>query len=156
MSRIRDALGWSGTDFTVTLFVVTSSPAPLSLGFEIGTVRPSSVGTFVLEDEDRVLGGLQTYEYDLLFNALPTELESYLRECLRQACSGGARFAWLAFEGTFSFEYILAEEFANQIYGVCVAGSEPVVVVDDSILASSEWKDDLRRMREEVWHSLAT
>jgi len=150
MSRILDALGWSGAGFTVNLFVVTSASAPLPLGFETGTVHPTSVRTYVLEDENRVLGGLQTYEYDLQFETLPPALESYLGECLRQACSGSARVAWLAFEGSFDFGYILAEPVADQIYGICVAGGAPVVVLDDSTLGSSAWKDKLSRLREAV------
>lgn len=153
MGRIRDVLGWSGVDFMVSVFVVTDSPAPLALDFETGNIRPPSVRTYVLEDEDRALGGLQTYEYDLRFDALPQELKSYLGECLRQACSGGARFAWLAFEGSFDFGYILAEEMADQIYGMCVAGREPVVILDDLTLGSSVWKDELSRLREAAWRA---
>jgi len=153
MSDILGALGWSGVDFMVSVFVVTNSPAPLALDFETGNIHPSSVRTYVLEDEGLVLGGLHTYEYDLRFDALPQQLESYVGECLRQACSGGTRFAWLAFEGSLSFGYILAEEVADQIYGICLAGSEPVVVLDDSTLASSVWKDEFSRLREAAWRA---
>jgi hypothetical protein len=153
MGRILEAIGWTGTGYTVILFVVTSSPTPLSLDFETETVHPSSVRIYILEDENQVLGGLHTHEYDLRFEELPRELGLYLGDCLRQACTGGAGFAWLAFEGSFNFDYILNDQVADQIYGICAAGSEPIVVLDDAIQASSAWKDELSRLREAVWRS---
>jgi len=100
-----------------------------------------------LEDEDRVLGGLRTYEYALDFKELPGELRSYLEECLRQACDGGAKLAWLGFEGSFSFDYLLADQVADQIYGVCTANGELLVALDDATLTSDSWKVELSRFR---------
>jgi hypothetical protein len=148
VNHIVDALGWSGSGYTVNVFVVTDSPTPPLPRFETGTMHPSSVRSYYLEDEERVLGGLRTYEYDLDFKELPGELRSYLEECLRQACDGGAKLAWLGFEGSFSFDYLLADQVADQIYGVCATGSEPTVVLDDATLVSASWKTELSRFRE--------
>jgi hypothetical protein len=149
-SIIRDALGWKGSGYTVSVFVVTGSPAPPPLRFETEAVRPSSVWTYPLEDEGRVLGGLRTYEYDLSFEELPRELRSYLEDCLRQACDGGATLAWLAFEGSFSFEYILTDEVADQIYGVCATSRGPVVALDDATRESASWKAELGEFRKSL------
>jgi hypothetical protein len=147
LSIVLDALGWSGSGYTVSVFVVTDSPAPPLLRFETETVHPSLVRTYFLEDEERVLGESHTYEYDLNFTELPPELRSYLEECLRQACDGGAKLAWLGFEGSFSFDYLLADQVADQIYGVCTASGELLVALDDATLTSDSWKAELSRLR---------
>lgn len=144
---IRDALGWRGSGYTINVFVVTDSPAPPPLRFETEAVRPSSVRSYYLEDEERVLGGLRTYEYALDFEELPRELRSYLEDCLRQACDGGAKLAWLAFEGSFSFEYILADEVADQVYGVCATNRGPVLALDDATREGDSWKVELGKFR---------
>jgi len=150
VSRTFDALGWSGSGYTVSVFVVVDSLTPPPLRFETETVRPFSVRTYYLEDEEHVLGGLRTYEYDLSFKELPRGLRSYLEDCLRQACDSGAKLAWLAFEGSFSFEYILTNEVADQIYGVCATNSKPVVALDDAMRESTPWKAELNRFRESL------
>ncbi len=150
VNHIVDALGWSGSGYTVNVFVVTDSPTPPLLRFENGTVRPTSVRSYYLEDEERVLGGLRTYEYALDFKELPGELPSYLEECLRQACDGGAKLAWLGFEGSFSFDYLLADQVADQIYGVCTASGELLVALDDATLTSDSWKAELSRLRADL------
>jgi len=147
VSIVIDALGWRGSGYTVSVFVVTDVSTPPHLRFETTTVRPSSVSAYFLEDEEHVLGESRTYVYDLEFEALPKDLPSYLDACLRQACNGGATLAWLGFEGSFSFEYILADEIADQVYGVCATGGEATVVLDDATLVSASWKAELRRLR---------
>ena len=147
-SRVPNALGWSGSGFTVSVFVATASLTALPLHFKTAAVRPSSIRAYFLEDEQRVLGELRTYEYDLHFAELPRELPSYLEECLRRACTGGAKLAWLAFEGSFSFDHLLTEDVADQIYGVCITDCEPRVVLDDATLDRAAWRSELAELRQ--------
>lgn len=147
VSRVTEALGWSGSGFTISLFLVADAPEPPSLDFGSDTTCPSSVHVYSLDDEKCMLGRLRVYEYDLQFNTLPTNLESYLEACLRQACDGSRRIAWLAFEGSFDFDFILADQVADQIYGVCVTDDEPTIALDDGVLTSLSWKTRLAQLR---------
>ncbi|MGA9762510.1 MAG: hypothetical protein WBQ14_08815 [Gaiellaceae bacterium] len=147
---MTDALGWTRCGFTVLVYVVTDSKSPLIVDFTVNGVTPQRTRSFLLEDEDCVLRGAHTYVYDLDFEQLPSELDSYLAEVLRRTCEAGANVSWMAFESTFSYEYILADEFADQIYGVCLPGRDPLLALKDAELKSIEWKKQLKTIRESV------
>ena len=78
----------------ITLFIVTESNAAPGLdGSTLGAMA-SSVPVYHLEDQAGVLSELNTYEYDLMFESMPEDLEAGLKDLLGEACSRGALVAW--------------------------------------------------------------
>jgi hypothetical protein len=70
-------------------------------------------------------------EYDFDFQASPVNLTPQLESCLHTACRNPGSVAWLAFEASFHFDHLLADDVANQVYGLCAYGDVPLVVVDE-------------------------
>ena len=67
MRTIADSLAWSGSGATLSMFVVSKSGAhldPPALSLE---PQPNRTGTYILDDEDHVLGGRRVVEYDFAF-----------------------------------------------------------------------------------------
>lgn len=150
VSRVSDALTWSGDRPVVSLFVVVDGKdKPIPPALESTDSTAATVRTYHLEDEQNVLIGFSMYEYDLELDEIPPDLEAFLSELLRRACDIG-RVAWVGFEGSFDFEHLLVDEVADQIFGVCVCGSEPEVALKGSVLDSDEWKATLRVVRSSL------
>ncbi|MFD0364876.1 hypothetical protein ACFQZZ_25850 [Nocardia sp. GCM10030253] len=53
----------------------------------------------------------------------------------------------MAFEGAFHFDHLLTDEVADQIYGLCVNGRDPVVTWDGDMLKSEGWRRQVREAR---------
>ena len=75
------------------------------------------------------------------------EFPGFLRECLRKVSAHAEGIAWLTFEGAFGFDHLFTDDIADQIYGYCVTGDEPVVVWDLEIMKSDRWKREIREVR---------
>jgi hypothetical protein len=104
---------------------------------------------YVLEDELRILIGVEVLEYDALFKTPPAALDEYARSCLQEAIAAGAHVAWFGFEGSFHFEELLTADIANQIYGV--ADSEGIQLATlDADLASPAWKQRVVEARSRL------
>jgi hypothetical protein len=117
MRTIADAIAWSGSGATLSMFVVSKGGSlldPPALSLEI---VPTRTRTYILDDEDNVLGGRRVVEYDLAFAEVPSKLDVLLTGCLHAARASGAEVAWFGFEGSFDFGCLLTAEIANQIYG---------------------------------------
>lgn len=112
--------------------------------FRDGEVAPSQVKVYDLTADEDYLPGRHVFEYDLIFDAVPEELAAYLEACLYRACEG-AVVAWLAFEGSFSYDYLLAPEVAGQVYGVCTPGAPAELALEEEVLASERWRKILQR-----------
>lgn len=145
MTRIMDAIQWSGQP-VISLFVVTDSDSAPPIDDGLIAVA-SSVQSYNLVDNAGIMSGLHTYEYDLTFATVPPDLEDGLGDLLRQACMSGARVAWLGLEGSFDFLHILEDDVSDQIYGVCIEQGEPVIELDDEVLRSPTWRTQLRKAR---------
>ena len=148
MGTIADALAWSGSGATLSMFVVSKScsrldPAALSLD-----PTPIETKVYTLEDEDNVLPGRHVVEYDFIFARVPADLDLVLTRCLHAARDSGAEVAWFGFEGSFSFACLLKPEIANQIYALI--DSEGVALASDATLASDEWVHRIVRAGEQV------
>lgn len=138
-----------GAQPLVSVFVVGTPATPPN--FEIGGVVPAQVRTYQLErDDPEVFPYACVTTYDLVFDELPTDLQSYLRGCLRAACAAGNAVAWLGFEGSFHFGNILTAAIAPQIYGVCAPGREPAVVPDLEALKTPGWRSTVTGLREHL------
>lgn len=145
MTGLRDALQWSGKP-VISLFVVAPKGASRQIDVT-GLEGVTSVRRYALEDESRVLGDMETYEYDLTMEALPDSMEGVLEELLRRACRAGGRVAWLGLEGSFDFQHILTADVAEQIYGVCVDETELEVALDNEARTASAWREQLAAAR---------
>ncbi|HSC89818.1 MAG TPA: hypothetical protein VLC09_21225 [Polyangiaceae bacterium] len=146
MGTIADALTWSGSGATLSLFVVSNG----SLSFDPGTLSleppPIRVRTYSLDDEGNLQSVRHVLEYDLYFAEVPPNLEELLTRCLRAARASGASVAWFGFEGSFDFACLLSPEIANQIYAVM--DSEGVALASDAMLSSKVWVERIVRAGE--------
>jgi hypothetical protein len=94
------------------------------------SVRRWIESTYELEDETLVLGGRNTYEYDSEFRRPPRELAGTLRTVLLAPGQTAIRGAWRGLHGSFSFEHLLTDDVAYQIYGLRLPGEEPLLRLD--------------------------
>lgn len=139
VSSIREAVCWSGPAI-INLFTLGRIEECLhEETFDISGVRPEELEIFRLHTE---LGAreLIVWEYDLTFRDISEDLIPYLLLCLERASADADGVAWLAFEGSFHFDHLFTADIAEQIYGYCTPGGEPVVVWDSEILKSGRWK----------------
>ncbi|MFD7435910.1 hypothetical protein [Streptomyces sp. NPDC059861] len=146
MTSLKDALSWSGPA-VVVLFTLGRSEARLERHeFEVAGPRPDEVEFFPISPEP---GGRRAVirEYDLTFQDADQDFAPYLRQCLRKAAAHAEGIAWVAFEGAFHFDHLFTDDIADQIYGYCVAGGDPVVAWDPATLKSDGWKREIREVR---------
>ncbi|MBK6727212.1 MAG: hypothetical protein IPG63_08145 [Xanthomonadales bacterium] len=137
MGSIADAIAWSGSGATLSMFVVSTESSLLDLAALPLEPAPTQTQTYVLDDEDDVLSERRVVEYDLSFRDVPPNIEALITRCLQAARAAGAEVAWFGFEGSFDFGYLLSPEIANQIYAVM--DSEGVSLASDETLASDAW-----------------
>jgi hypothetical protein len=142
MGSIPDALEWSGSGATISLFLVTEASTPPALDADF-KIQPPRSRTYHLEDEGARLPGRNVFEYDFVFSGLPPDYESTFCGLLDSARRAGALVAWLGFEGSFDFEFLLSPEIANQVYGL--VDSEGVAIADDATLHSADWRERVVR-----------
>ncbi|MFI1357993.1 hypothetical protein ACH4TV_31070 [Streptomyces sp. NPDC020898] len=149
MSSLKDAIAWSGPA-VVILFTIGRPDSRLEAGeFELSGMRPDQVRFYemVCEPKEREA---TVWEYDLTFEEGRLDdphFPGYLRECLRNASAHAEGIAWLTFEGAFHFDHLFTDDIADQNYGYCVTGDEPVVVWDLEIMKSDRWKREIREVR---------
>lgn len=146
MGTIADALAWSGTDATLSMFVVSKGRLLLDPATLVLEPVPIRTGTYALEDVDHVLRDRSVVEYDLVFAEVPPDLDVLVTRCLRAARDSGAEVAWFGFEGSFHFDHLLKPEIANQIYAVMDA--EGVALASNATLSSKAWADRVVRAGE--------
>jgi len=148
MDRLRAALTWSGTDVTLSMFVVSPHPTvpPLEPGSDY---QPDQLRTYELEDERGLLAGRHVYEYDLGWKDWPADLDQVVTDSLVSALREGAVVAWFGFEGSFDFEHVLHPDIASQVYAVA-AGEAVRLALDDEYRLSTEWERLLAELRDRV------
>jgi hypothetical protein len=82
MGTIADALAWSGSGATLSMFVVSEGSLLLelaTLSLEPATIRTRSCA---LDDEDAILSGRSVVECDFAYAEVPPNLEVLLTRCL--------------------------------------------------------------------------
>ena len=142
--RLHDAVSWSGTDVTLILFVGwESGHGPALPPAESGTA-PGAYRTHPLEDLDHRLPDTELYEYDLVFDRLPTDLSTVVTAWLTAVRDGGSKVAWFAFEGSFDFEHLLTADIAPQVFGIADPSGVQLALEDDR-RQSSEWVSVVER-----------
>jgi hypothetical protein len=141
------AISWSGVA-VVNLFVIGRDEEPMAESdFEVSGMRPDRVEVFPLRDDSVWDRTATVREYDLVFDDPSAELGAYVEACLRRAGSPADTVAWAAFEGSFHFGHLLTDDIADQIYGLCVNGRDPVVIRDSGMLNSEGWRQQVRQAR---------
>lgn len=148
MSGLIEALRWSGTDFTISMFVVFRSGRRFELERPAGS-PPREVRQFDLQDGSVHLPSRRCREYDLLYDELPADLPSLLVGWLNAAMKAGADLAWFGFEGSFSFEHILTPDIAPSIFGVGVPGRLQLAL-DDACRLGGDWAQSLGEFRQAI------
>lgn len=137
MGKITDAIDWGkGLHVTLSMFTVWDAGTAKTPTLSFGSPK---VETYVLEDESGVLGGQVVFEYDFIFQEIPSDLEAALRAGLLAARAAGARVAWFAFEGSFHYDSLLTKQMAGHVYAV--ADSRGVSIASDEGLLSEEWQE---------------
>jgi hypothetical protein len=150
MSRLVEAITWLGPDAVLCLFVVGEAAVVSQAPVVTGAEAPRAVKSYYLEDPDECLGGRVVYEHDLVFSAVPGNLESVVRSWLDAAVDAGAEVAWFAFEGSFHLDHLLTRDIADQVYGVADAGGL-ATALDDSRREGDIWALELEDRRLSLW-----
>lgn len=149
MTRLTDAIAWSGRDVTFSLFVAFPSrttqlvPAPAQIP------AAQLIKHYDLEDVDHHLRGRSCCEYDLIYDEVPPDLESIVVSWISTALSAGADFAWFGFEGSFDFEHILTSDVANQLFAVGIPEGIQLAI-DDQYREGPEWAALVGSMRDRL------
>lgn len=148
MSRFVDAVSWSDQGAVFSLFTVFGAAAPPGVLKQARSWASSpTVCVYHLEDLDKRLGDRQCYEYDLVFDAVPLDIEVHAKSWLRTALEAGAEIAWFAFEGSFDFNHILTADVARQVFGVG-DGAGIELAVEDQVRASGDWVARILEVRK--------
>jgi hypothetical protein len=149
VTSLKEALTWSGPA-VVVLFTLGRAESALAKGaFDLVGTRPDGVAHFEISTESWDRSAV-VQAYDLTFEESrldDPELPGYLGECLREASTHAQGIAWLTFEGAFHFDHLFADDIADQVYGYCVTGDEPVVVWDRELMKSDRWKREIGDVR---------
>jgi hypothetical protein len=141
---VEKALTWSGSQATLSLFLVAKSKPDLKLSWD--STQPIQVRSYDLEDLAGTLKGRQVFEYDAVFELVPTNLDRYLLSCLEEAMYKGAELAWYGFEGSFDYDHLLAPDIATQIYALADAAGA-AIAVEDQVLNSDAWRERVAAAR---------
>jgi hypothetical protein len=118
MSRLVDAISWSGRDVILSLFMAFPSGATLNVLAPAAITEARSIRQYDLEDPDHHLSGHSCREYDLIYDDVPPDIESIIGSWIVAAIAAGADFAWFGFEGSFDLEHILTGDVADQLFAV--------------------------------------
>ncbi len=146
MTRLTDAIAWSGRDVTLSLFVAFPSRATPLVSSPAEVPEARLIRHYDLEDLDHHLSGRSCYEYDLIYDEVPPDLEAIAHSWIAAALVAGADFAWFGFEGSFDFEHILTSDVANQLFAVGASeGTE--LALDDEYREGPEWAALVGSMR---------
>jgi hypothetical protein len=150
MTRVLEAIGWSGSGVTLSLFCVYEVLPTPDWDASVGSTVPRRRRMMVLEDEAGVLAPRALVTYDLEFAAAPSDLARYLREILKRVIDAGARVAWFGFEGSFDYQQLLTGEIADQIYAVATSAGQVWLALDDATLISPDWRESLDQLRRQL------
>jgi hypothetical protein len=146
VSRLAQALSWSGKDVTMSLFVVAhGDPAP-AVQPPSDSTRPLRTRQYRLVDDAARLDGRSVCEIDLVFDEVPVDLEGVVRGWLRAAVAAGGIVAWFGFEGSFDFEHVLTDDTASQVFAFADRQSEHLAI-DDRYRDSQAWAAEVTRAR---------
>lgn len=147
--RLVDALVWSGDDLMISLFaLLPAQMMPFEVRRDEGT-SPDSMRIYALEDPDGLLLGYSCIEYDLVYAEPPVELAQTLSALLETAVTAGAELAWLAFEGSFSFDHLLSPDVAPSVYGVATSDGVTLALGENE-RTSPSWAEHLLTVRRQV------
>ncbi|MGO1003637.1 hypothetical protein [Lysobacter sp. CA196] len=148
MTRVAEALSWSGVDIAIGMYCVYMSCNQEGGEGEKRRLLSESSAKFRLEDECGILKGREVVHYEIKLQQFPDSLAGYLNRCIEWAFADGASFVWFAFEGSFDFEHILTEDVANQIYCICGEDGNTAMALEDDVLLSTEWAAVVAKKRE--------
>lgn len=146
--RLRAALAWSGSDATMSMFVITSAAEIPELNPE-GVPAADLVRTYELEDEGGVLRGRHVHECDLVWRQLPERIADIVEAWLVSALAHGVVIAWFGLEGSFDFRHILSSDIASQVYAVA-AGEAVRLALEDEYRLSPDWARLLGELRSQL------
>jgi hypothetical protein len=149
VSRLLEALTWLSPKVALCLFLVGDLNAVSRPPGVAGSAAPREVRSYHLEDPDRRLGIRETYEHDLIFDRVPSDLEFVVASWLRAAIHDGAQVAWFAFEGSFHFDHLLARDVAPQVFGVA-DGEGILLALDDDRRANETWALEVEAVRNRL------
>jgi len=147
MSRLSEAVSWSGVDVSLILFVVWGFDPGSSAPTGGSSSLPRDVKIYRLEDPERRLGARELYEYDLVFDELPPDFDQIVTSWLRAALEAGAEAAWFAFEGSFDFEHLLTADIANQVFALADANGI-FLALEDGRREGRAWLDVVEAVRD--------
>jgi hypothetical protein len=137
--RVRDALLIEGTSrFSILCYAIVPTPK-LSAASESLRLATRAAGSRV----HKLIG--ETWPNGVLLGEFCVEDEKHIAATVTTALVQmfdvvSPLVAWCMYDGAFgTYDDIFSEESASQTYAFCFCRSEPVVALDDRLLASAEW-----------------
>ncbi|MFD3924952.1 hypothetical protein [Streptomyces sp. NPDC058614] len=115
--------------------------------FHLAGLIPDTVLSIALMDPPEAIARLGLISYDLDFEDISLDLRAFTRAALRRVCEGTRAVARAAFEGSFHYEELLTDQVAQQVYGYCVSGTEPVAEWELATLRGEEWRSCVSEVR---------
>jgi hypothetical protein len=142
VSRLTDALSWSGRDVTLIIFALWRSDPGVVHPPDGAHTSPTRVRTYHMDDPDQYSIPLRCREYDLVFNQLPGDIPEIVTSWLAAMLRSGAEVAWFAFEGSFDFKHLLTADIANQVFAVADSAGISLALSDE-YRESMTWADSV-------------
>ncbi|MFF9660404.1 hypothetical protein [Streptomyces griseoluteus] len=137
---VDEYLCWRGP-LSVNVFVIGAGNIPLPKeAFHLVGMVPDAYLPYPLLEQPEAVERLGLVSYDVDFVDTSLDLRQYTRAVLRRLCADTRAVAWAAFEGTFHYDELLTDQVADQVYGYCTTGAEPVVEWDVTALRSEKWR----------------
>jgi len=148
---IEEAIYWDHVNSQVLLYSVvgkeSAAPKIKNSGLPIQPIKASEA--FELESARPELEYYRFFVNEFWFPGRLTPAASVLEPLLR-AATASASFAWLMYEGQFSFDHLLDHEISSQIYGYCWSNEEPVLAKNAEQMSEDAWRNAVTGNRQRL------
>lgn len=149
MTKLAEALAWSGRDTAVSLFALHPTGTQFEVVPPVRTTAPAGIRRYDLDDVDDRVPGWACTEIDLIFDQLPADLDLVVSAWVGAALAAGASLVWCAFEGSFDFDHILTADVADQVFAVGTRDGVELAI-DDDRREGQPWATVLEHVRSKV------
>lgn len=151
MKRLIEAVSWSGTEVTLSMF---GGPRRDAADSHLGRPRaaaPARAHVRPPRRGGRHRGWDRPRARPHVDGTLPDDLPGIVRRCIEAALSQGSPAVWFGFEGSFDFDHLLSRDIAEQIYAVGSADGVELALADEH-RGSERWRERLDAVRQYLYY----